>query len=472
MLLSQKLADFTKGEADLLRKAMGKKDRKTLDKIKPQFIEKAKSKGFDIKIIEKIWSDWEAFASYAFNKSHSTGYAYVAFQTAYLKAHYPAEFMAAVLNSASNIEKITFFIDECKRMGLQVLGPDINESFVNFTVTKKGDIRFGLSAIKGIGEGVVSSIIDERIKNGAFKDVYDFFERINLSVINRKAIDNLVIAGAFDTFGIERSQYFNTDAQTSFIEQLIKYGNRFQNEKNTSHQSLWQSAEISIAKPIPTQNEQWSLYEKLNKEKDLVGLYLSAHPLDPYKFDIEYICTHKLTDLSDLSAFVGKDVTVAGIVTESRSGITKNNKPYGAYTIEDISGTFKFNLFGKDYTEFERMLKKDWLILIKGHVQTKTFGNNEPELKINKIFLLSEAREELINSLILRVPVNEINNDFIDDLYNRIVPYKGNTILKFIVFDEMEEIKVEFISRKYRIKISDDFINFIHSNPFIQIKVA
>jgi DNA polymerase-3 subunit alpha len=478
MLLSQKLADFTKGDADMLRKAMGKKDIKTLNKLKPKFIEQATKKGFDQKILEKIWADWESFASYAFNKSHSTCYAFVAFQTAYLKAHYPAEFMAAVLNSAQNIEKITFFMEECKRMGIDVLGPDINESKLSFTVNKKGNIRFGLGAIKNIGEAAVSAVIDEREKNGPFQNVYDFFTRINLSSVNKKVIENLVLAGAFDCFEFKRSEYFTTDGQFSFIEQLIKYGSRMQEEKNNKSNSLFDMFQgetgIQIALPLPAKNEEdWSPIDKLNREKEVTGMYLSGHPLDPYKFEFETICTHTLSDLTDLTPLKGKEITVAGLVTEIKQGITKNNKPYATVILQDYSGSYRFNLFGKDFDQFERMFRKDWMLLIKAKIQPREFGNkSDLEFKINKVMHLADVREEILKTVSLHIPYEQINEDFVSSLIDNIKQNPGKLSLRIVLFEQSTNLKVNCISRNFKVKISNDFLNFIHSYDFVQMSVA
>lgn len=477
MLLSQKLANFTKGDADLLRKAMGKKDKKTLEKLKPKFIEQAKANNHDPKILEKIWSDWEAFASYAFNKSHSTCYAFVAYQTAYLKAHYPSEYMAAVLNNASNIEKITFFMEECKRMGIEVLRPSINQSKLLFSVDKHGNIRFGLSAIKNVGEGAVSAIVNEREKNGIFKDAFDFFERIDFSVVNRKVLENLILAGAMDELGINRSVYFAGEGQSTFLDQLIKYGIRYQDDKksrqNTLFGSLMDQAELAIPRPeVPKVNE-WSILEQLNKEKDVVGMYLSGHPLDPYQFEFQQICTHPLSQLNDLTSLKNKDIIVAGMVTEMRTGMTKNNKPYASVCIEDFSGSFRFNLFGKDFDQFERMLQKEYLVLIKAKIQPRDFGNkNELEFKINKVMHLADVREELIRSISLSIPVEQIDENFVDEITNQIKKNPGKLQLKILLYDQNKSVKLNLISRTFKVKISNEFLNFIKSYSFINCQVG
>jgi DNA polymerase-3 subunit alpha len=475
MLLSQKLADFTKGDADVLRKAMGKKDRKTLDKLKPQFISSASQKGHEHWILEKIWTDWEAFASYAFNKSHSTCYAYVAFQTAYLKAHYPGEYMASVLNSASSIDKITFFMDECKRIGINVLGPDVNESNYLFTVNKKGNIRFGIGSIKGVGENAVTAVIEERSKNGPFADIFNFVERVNLSTVSRKSFENFVIAGAFDNFGLKRSQYFlNDEKGLIFIESIIRYGNRMQVDKSSTTNTLFggmgSAMKVEVSKPEVLKGPEWGQLQQLNKEKELVGIYLSAHPLDPYRFEFEYLCTHRLADLVDLKPLKGKDIVVAGLVTEFRQGITKTNKPYATIIIEDFTNTYRFNLFGKDFVEYSRFFGKDWPVLIKAKIQPRQYGDtNELEFKPSLVFLLNEVREVLIKSISLKVPVNSITDDLIDGLGQSIETKDGKVLLKFIIFDPVDNLKIDMISRTFKLKVSNGFINFIKSKPEIEL---
>ena len=352
MLLSQKLAGFTGGEADTLRKAMGKKKRDVLDKMKPKFIEGCKQRGHDEKICDKIWGDWEAFASYAFNKSHSTCYAYVAYQTGYLKAHYPSEFMAALLSrNLADIKQLTLYMNECKRMGIRVLGPDINESMRTFSSNKAGDVRFGLGAVKGVGEAAVESIIAERNANGRFKDIYDLMERVNFSAVNRKCFENLAYAGGFDSIsGFHRGKFFGADARdntgVTFIEQLMRYGQRFQAEKNNAQQSLFGGGgHVDIQRPVLPACADWSQLETLAKEREMIGLYLSAHPLDDYKIIINHMCKTQLTELENLEALKGQEIAVAGMVVSVQNLITKTGKPWGKFVLEDYNGTHEFALF-------------------------------------------------------------------------------------------------------------------------------
>ena len=394
MLLSQKLAGFTGGEADTLRKAMGKKKRDVLDKMKPKFIEGAKKNGHDPKICEKIWGDWEAFASYAFNKSHSTCYAYVSYQTAYLKAHYPAEFMAALLSrNLSDIKKISFFMDECKRMGLSVLGPDVNHSKIRFSVDEGGNVRFGLAAIKGVGESAVQNIIDTRKEGGPFKSVYDFVERVNLQTVNKKTLENLVLGGAFDAISdLPRSAYLARDEHDgTLLDALVRYGNRVQSEKNNVQQSLFGgiTEESSVQKPEPPQYTPWTKLETLNRERDVIGIYLSSHPLDDFSLIIKHYCTCSLGDLADLPSMNGRDFVAAGMVTSVMHLTTKTGKPYGRFTIEDYNGSHEFVLFSKDYENFRRFLFEGYYLLIKGKVAPRIYNPNELETRITSIMMLA-----------------------------------------------------------------------------------
>ncbi|MCK4466258.1 MAG: DNA polymerase III subunit alpha, partial [Bacteroidales bacterium] len=349
MQLSQAMAGFSRGQADSLRKAMGKKQKKVMDDLMGKFIEGCKKNGYHENKIIKIWQDWQAFAQYAFNKSHSTCYAYVSYQTAYLKSHYPAEFMAAVLSrNISDIKKITILMAETRRMGIFVLGPDVNESFLKFMVNQDGNIRFGLGAIKGMGGNAAQTIINERKNNGNYKDCFDFVERINLYSVNKKNIEALATAGAFDCFpDVKRGQYFALDKKgSSFVENLVRYGNKVQNEKRTSQKSLFgESAGFEFIKPEIPKTEDWPKLKRLNKEKETIGIFLSAHPLDDYKFEIEHFCTATLSQFNDLESLKGKELTIAGIVTGVKTGTTKTGRPYGFLTLQDYSDSYRFALF-------------------------------------------------------------------------------------------------------------------------------
>ncbi|MCB0811279.1 MAG: DNA polymerase III subunit alpha, partial [Flavobacteriales bacterium] len=358
MLLSQKLAGFTKGDADILRKAMGKKDRATLDKMKGKFLEGTAERGFDTKVCDKIWTDWEAFAQYAFNKSHSTCYAFVAYQTAWLKANYAPEFMASVLtHSQSSIDKVTFFMEECRRMGIPVLGPDVNESQFQFSVNKAGQIRFGLGAVKGVGEGAVEAMVTEREANGPYTGVYDLMRRVNLRSANRKALESLAYAGAFDGLGMDRALFFHSagEGKPTFIETLVRYGQQHQDGADSTQVAMFDMAEGAAAIPEPTlpQIEGWSALEQLHHEKEVIGFYLSGHPLDDHRLEIENLCTVKLPELKELDKLQGREVVFAGIVTKAEHRIAKSGKPFGSMSLEDHHGMHDFMLFSEDYLRFK-----------------------------------------------------------------------------------------------------------------------
>ena len=463
MLLSQKLAGFTGGEADTLRKAMGKKKRDVLDKMKPKFIEGAKKNGHDPKICEKIWGDWEAFASYAFNKSHSTCYAYVSYQTAYLKAHYPAEFMAALLSrNLSDIKKISFFMDECKRMGLSVLGPDVNHSKIRFSVDEGGNVRFGLAAIKGVGESAVQNIIDTRKEGGPFKSVYDFVERVNLQTVNKKTLENLVLGGAFDAISdLPRSAYLARDEHDgTLLDALVRYGNRVQSEKNNVQQSLFGgiTEESSVQKPEPPQYTPWTKLETLNRERDVIGIYLSSHPLDDFSLIIKHYCTCSLGDLADLPSMNGRDFVAAGMVTSVMHLTTKTGKPYGRFTIEDYNGSHEFVLFSKDYENFRRFLFEGYYLLIKGKVAPRIYNPNELETRITSIMMLAEAQETLMKEVTVSVPVDELTEELVGRLSAAAKENRGQVILRFKVYDPAAEVAVNLYSKSVKVALTGDLI--------------
>ena len=463
MLLSQKLAGFTGGEADTLRKAMGKKKRDVLDKMKPKFIEGAKKNGHDPKICEKIWGDWEAFASYAFNKSHSTCYAYVSYQTAYLKAHYPAEFMAALLSrNLSDIKKISFFMDECKRMGLSVLGPDVNHSKIRFSVDEGGNVRFGLAAIKGVGESAVQNIIDTRKEGGPFKSVYDFVERVNLQTVNKKTLENLVLGGAFDAISdLPRSAYLARDEHDgTLLDALVRYGNRVQSEKNNVQQSLFGgiTEESSVQKPEPPQYTPWTKLETLNRERDVIGIYLSSHPLDDFSLIIKHYCTCSLGDLADLPSMNGRDFVAAGMVTSVMHLTTKTGKPYGRFTIEDYNGSHEFVLFSKDYENFRRFLFEGYYLLIKGKVAPRIYNPNELETRITSIMMLAEAQETLMKEVTVSVPVDELTEELVGRLSAAAKENRGQVILRFKVYDPAAEVAVTLYSKSVKVALTGDLI--------------
>ncbi len=470
MLLSQKLAGFTGGEADTLRKAMGKKKREVLDKMKPKFLEGCKQRGHDMAVCEKIWSDWEAFASYAFNKSHSTCYAYVAYQTGWLKAHYPSEFMAALLSrNLADIKQLTLYMNECKRMGIRVLGPDINESRRTFSSNSAGDVRFGLAAVKGVGEAAVESIIAEREQNGRFRDIYDFMERVNYSAVNRKCLENLALAGAFDGIaGFHRGKFFGSDARDSsaltFIELLVRYGQRYQAEKNNAQQSLFGGGgEVDIPHPVMPACDDWTQLETLAREREMIGLYLSAHPLDDYKIIIEHMCKTQLTDLENLEALKGQEIAVAGMVVSVQNLMTKTGKPWGKFVLEDYNGTHEFALFSKDYENFRKYLFTDYFLFIRGKVQPKPYNENELEFKIISMTQLSEMRDT-IRELSVALPVEEVTGDLIRELSERVRESKGETLLRVHVVDRESNVQLNLFSKGYKVSLTPSLVGYLDEN--------
>ncbi|MDR2039805.1 MAG: DNA polymerase III subunit alpha [Bacteroidales bacterium] len=465
MLLSRDLADFTRGQSDELRKAMGKKIIAKMNELKDKFIEGCRKNGHDEKVVEKIWTDWESFASYAFNKSHATCYSWVAYQTAYLKANYPSEYMAAVLSrNISNITEITKFMDECRYMDIEVLGPDVNESNLTFTVNKQGNIRFGLGAIKGVGTNAVASIMEERVKNGPFKDIFDFVERVNLSACNKKNIEALSQAGAFDNFpGIKREHFFteNINGET-FTEILLRFGNKMQADKMMTQNSLFGGNEaIAITRPEMPQAEEWSILEKLNREKDLIGMYLSAHPLDTFRLEMEHLTNTRLEDFQNIGRMDGKEFSIAGLVTSARNAISKNGRPWGSFVLEDFTGSYEFRFFGKDYENFRNYICEGFPLFIRGSVQMNF--RNELEPKIKTITMLNNVKEDMLKSISLTLPLQLITEEWMDELNNQMDAHKGNTLVKFKIIDAEENQIVDMFSRKQKISLDNDFIEYLRS---------
>jgi len=481
MLLSRKLAGFSRGEADSLRKAMGKKIKKMMDELKVKFEAGAKKNGISKQKIDKIWSDWEAFAQYAFNKSHSTCYAYVSYQTAYLKANYPAEFMAAVLSrNITDIKKIGQFMDECRRMGISILGPDVNESNVRFTVNSKGDIRFGLGAIKGVGENAVTSIIEERSKQGPFPDIYDFVERNDLHQINRKNFEGLAVAGALDCFKtLSRSQYMETidDEDPTFIEQLIKFGNQIQYERNTPQQNLFgEASSIAISRPEAPEVSPWEDITTCKHEKELLGFYLTSHPLDRFKLEIDAFCQQKLEDLSDLQEFRGRDVVFCGMVKTVRDGVDQwRNKPYLLAQLEDYTDTFNLRLKNDDYVNFKQYFLPDVALMIRATVNEWS-PRDEPNrkiysLKLKMVYMLADVRDKLVKSVDVSLNINQINPIIVDKLESFTVK-EGGKILKFHIHDQDSNMQLKLFSRNKQVELNDEFINYLKDNPGFEFRLA
>ncbi len=463
MLLSQKIGNFTKGDADYLRKAMGKKDRKKLDEMKSMFLEGAKSNGHPVDVLEKIWKDWEAFAQYAFNKSHSVCYAYVAFHTAYLKTHYPAEFMAATLDNASgDIEQISFFMEECKRMGLNIYGPDVNKSEFKFSVNKEGELRFGLAAIKGSGESSIEEIIRERNENGPYKSIFDLTKRVNLRSVNKKTLEVMASGGAFDCFeGTHRAQYFSLNDETTIIEKSIRFANAAQANENANQQSLFgESVLVSLPEPTIPQAETWSLMEQLKREKEVIGIYLSGHPLDPYRIEVEKLTSHPLIELKELKPLKGIDIKVIGIVSSVNHRMSKNGKPYGSFVIEDFTGSYEFTLFGENYLNFKKYMDPEYFLYIKGKIENRWNKEDDFEFRINSIEMLQEIRDKYIKNVSLEIELEKLNNELITKIFDNIKVNSGSTILNFIVSNKKEQMALSMRSTKFKVDVTNETLKF------------
>ena len=495
MLLSRLLANFTRGESDQLRKAMGKKIIKMLEELKPKFINGGKANGHNEKTLEKIWADWEKFASYAFNKSHAACYSWVAYQTAYLKAHYPAEFMAANLTVAKDdIKDVTKFMDECKAMKISVLAPDVNESEMNFTVNGKGDIRFGLGGIKGVGEGAVEAIIQEREKNGKYKDLFDFLERVNLQACNRKTVESLALAGAFDGFeGLYREQLFASNAKgENMLEVLMRYGNRFQQDKQERSISLFDGFDIGgieVQRPELPIAPRWSAIERLNKEKDLIGIFLSAHPLDEWEFEVKELCNttaeqmqqfdawsspaarnsastpnednaeegeeqkEKLTPNQWIEKHAGQPLHIGGIIVAAEDRMSQKGNPWGKYTIEDYTGSYQFSAFGETYQRFAALLRPNVYVYLTGVIQQrgaqfkyfkpKPVEEAEYEFSLQHVQLIKEAQKDL-RSITLQIPIENVQPNLIDELMDITKNNPGETPLRLEIFDTIKQNVVSF----------------------------
>jgi DNA polymerase-3 subunit alpha len=462
MLLSRQLADFTRGESDALRKAMGKKKKAIVDAMKPKFIEGGKKNGHDPKVLEKIWGDWEKFASYAFNKSHATCYSWVAYQTAYLKAHYPAEFMAGNMSRCLNdITKITKLMSECQAMNIPCLGPDVNESEQKFSANKKGEVRFGLSAIKGMGEAAAINIIAERHKNGQYKDIFDFVQRVNLSAVNRKAMESLALSGGFDSFGIRREQYFAPNAKgDTFVETLLRYGQVYQSEQSSMQNSLFgDMGGVEIQTPPVPDCEAWSTMELLKRERELVGIYLSAHPLDDYAVVLNHMCNLHCPQIGremDKKAFASiEELTFGGIVTSVSQRWTKTNKPFGIVTIEDFEGQGELALFGEDWTKWQSMLQEEYHIYITAQC-VQRFRNNPDayDMVIKKIEFLSDVKEKSIEKFTVYMDSTMFNDAQLTDLETTLKNSTGNVPLYINIHDAKNNTNIQLYSRNITVDVN------------------
>ena len=482
MLLAQKLAGFSKGDADVLRKAMGKKDRKTLDKMKGKFMEGAVAKGHKKDKLEKIWTDWEAFAQYAFNKSHSTCYAFVAYQTAYLKAHYPAEYMSAVLNNANNIEKLTFFMEESKKMGIKVLGPDINESLKGFAVNKAGDIRFGLGGLKGVGESAVESIIEERQKNGPFKDIFEFIKRINQRTVNKKTLESLVYAGTFDCFPqLHRAQYFCVpDGETvNGLEKIIKYGNMVQSENATSTNTLFGDlgTALEIKPPHIQPCTPWPLTTQLDFEKQVTGIFLSGHPLDHYRFEFRHYDITPLQDFNEIkdagatAINPSKNYRLLCLVSEANHRVSKQGNKFGAFVVEDYTGKTEIMLWGDDYVRYNTYLQLGQALLLCGSFKQR-YNKGEYEFKISSVSLAENVKRTLTKQVQLELDARNVQKETVDFLEENIRKYPGKTGLKVIVSEPKNNLKINLVSLDNGLEMNHDLISFLEEKPEIEVSVV
>ena len=475
MLLSRLLAGFTRGQSDELRKAMGKKLLDKMTALKEKFLAGGKQNGYQEKILNKIWADWEKFASYAFNKSHATCYSWVAYQTAWLKANYPSEYMAAVLsNNLNNITEITKFMDECKAMGMNVLCPDVNESFLKFSVNREGDVRFGLAAIKSVGQGAATDIIAEREKNGPYADIFDFVERVNLSSCNKKTIEALALAGAFDSLpGIHREQFVALNNKgEEFLETLIRYGSKYQQDKQEAMTSLFgDDTSFQIARPEIPQAARWSDLERLNKERELIGIYLSAHPLDDYEFILKYVCNADTQRLQDLESLNGLDITFGGIITAVREGQTKRGSPYTIFKIEDYAGSYEIALFSDDSVNFGRYARIGLSVYIAGKVQSRRYRENELEVKITSISLLSDVKDKLVSKITIQLPLTKLNDTTVTELSALMKNNSGNSLLYFQIIGEERHMNIQLFSRPAKIRVNKHLIDTLRDELDIDFKI-
>ena len=480
MLLSQLLANFTKGDADTLRKAMGKKQKDVLDKMKPKFLDGCKANGHDLKIAEKVWVDWEAFASYAFNKSHATCYSFIAFQTAYLKAHYPAEYMAATLNSQNNIEDVTFFMEECRKIRIPVLGPDVNESSYGFAVNAKGEIRFGLTGIKGVGEKAVDAIIAERENAGPFRSVFEFVRRNNMRTVNKKSIENLVYSGSFDSFKeINRAQYFGVvgSDRLNGIEKLIKYGSDYQNNLASSQNSLFgDSGAMNIEEPSLPYFEEWRNQEKLAHEKEMIGIYLSGHPLDVYRMELENFCNVSIAELKDPAALKGRDLKFGGMVSSVSHRISqKNGNPFGNFTIEDLSDNISLTLFSEKYLKWKHFLdplnvSTGLFLFVQAKAEKRKF-NDEWEIAIYNIQLLAEIKDKMAKGVVFMLPLGKSFENQMNVIADMVKSNPGNLPVRFKFTDPVDNVVVEMTSRSLKIEMNQHVLDQIQSDQDIQCKL-
>ena len=475
MLLSRQLANFTRGESDALRKAMGKKKKAIVDAMKPKFIKQGTENGHDPKILEKIWGDWEKFASYAFNKSHATCYSWVAYQTAYMKAHFPAEYMAALMTRRfSQITEITKLMEECQSMKIATLGPDVNESYSEFGVNKRGEIRFGLSAIKGMGEMAAQSIVKEREANGPFKDIYDFAQRIDFSNVNRKTFESLALSGGFDGFEYRREQYFAPGMKGDvFLDTLVRYGQLYQQEQREARNSLFggESA-VEISRPIPGKFEEWSTIERLNRERDLVGIYLSAHPLDEYGVILKSLCNTHCTELDKKDELVKKEeISIGGIVTGVKSKFTKTGKPCGFVTIEDFEGSGELAFFGEEWGRWRGMLTEGCIVYITAKCQQRYRDSNFYDLRVQDIQYMQTIKDSRLEKITISIDSSELTEDVVNDLATLVEKKPGKAQFYIQVVDREHNVSLMLRSRSHTVDVTKELISYVESNPYMSYHI-
>jgi DNA polymerase III subunit alpha len=481
MLLAQKLAGFSKGDADVLRKAMGKKQKSVLDKMKNQFMEGAAKNNLPKDKLEKIWTDWEAFAQYAFNKSHSTCYAFVAYQTAYLKAHYPSEYMAAVLNHAGAIEKITFFMEECKRMGLKVLGPDVNESLKGFAVNAKGEIRFGLAGLKGVGEAAIESLLAEREKNGIYASIFDFIKRVSQRAVNKKSLESLAYSGAFDCFPeMHRAQYFHmpTGETSTGMEKLVKFAHQFQANASFTTNSLFGDMLMpDIATPKIPDCEPWNLTTQLDYEKEVTGMFMSGHPLDHFRFELMY---YGITPINEFNDFMhalpkvqqpGRNFRIAGLIASVQHRISKNGNKFGTFVVEDYGGKFEQTVFGDDYVRLSQFLEPGHCVYITGNFRQRPYRENEFEFKITGLTLLETLKRSLTRQLNIQLHPKFVSREMVDFLTGNIKKFPGKSHIRMNIVDEKQQYKINLQTTDIGVEMNSELVEFLESNPFLEIRV-
>ena len=474
MSLSQKISGFSKGEADLLRKAMGKKIFSLIEKLKPKFMKGGQENGYTIEVLEKVWKDWEAFASYAFNKSHSTCYALIGYQTAFLKANYPSEYMAAVLsNNMNDIKQVSFFMEECKRMGITVLGPDINESYYKFNVNDDKAIRFGMGAVKGVGKGAVETIVENR-KDDKYDDIFDFAKRIDLRLANKKTFENLVLAGGLDSFKLNRSQYFNLDNEgLSYIEKAIKFGSKYQESVNSSQINLFgEDIDDMSINPVIPECEEWINLDKLKKEREVVGIYISAHPLDDFIRELNNFTSTGLTTLNNLNKLVNKDFYVGGIINEVEHLVSKTGNGFAIFSFEDFNDQYKFRIFGEEYLKYKHLLEENKILRLRltvreGWVNKDTGRVGEPRIQFLNVELMDGIIDSNSKKITLRVDSTAILNDDIKKLKYTLSKFKGSSPVYFDIHDSKNEFKLNMISEDTKVNISKELLISLEEDEFL-----